>query len=304
MTHAVGTDPPHGLACMEIWGGSGPFRGRVAVPGHEVSIVSEPYRGGGKSGEGGDVYLLSNCAAGLITRFVLADVSGHGEEAAVVSAALRGLMRRHINTADQTQFAFDLNRAFDESDTGGRFATALLATYFAPTRHLILCNAGHPRPLVYRSETDRWALADFSIADAAGDTTSPAHGIRNLPLGVLHPTAYRQVAIPLAPGDAVVLYTDALIESRRPDGSMLGEQGLLELARALTPAERADAAPVLTDRVRSLGGGGALADDATAVSLHHHGGEPPRPGWREWAVAMARSLGLGPIESGPALIRS
>ncbi len=70
------------------------------------------------------------------------------------------LMRRHINTANQTRFAVDLNRAFSNLDLDGRFATAVLATYFAPTDHLIICNAGHPRPLLYRAAGNTWDLLD------------------------------------------------------------------------------------------------------------------------------------------------
>ena len=46
-------------------------------------------------------YYASSCAAGRITRLLLADVSGHGKSVAAIAADLRLLMRRFINRWDQ-----------------------------------------------------------------------------------------------------------------------------------------------------------------------------------------------------------
>lgn len=61
---------------------------------------------------------------------------------------LRRLMRNHMNRLDQTRFIRDLNREFVALADKGMFATALMASYYAPTEHLVVCNAGHPRPFL------------------------------------------------------------------------------------------------------------------------------------------------------------
>ena len=45
---------------------------------------------------------------------------------------------------------------------------------------------------------------------------------------------YEQFDVELEPGDCLICYTDALIESNDADGEMLGEAGLLKIVRLLT----------------------------------------------------------------------
>lgn len=288
----------HDLACMEVWGGSRAFDGRVSVPGHDVHVWSVPHE---QSERGGDIYYLSNCAAGLITRFVLADVSGHGEQVAEIARALRALMRRHINTADQTRFAVALNGELSSLGIAGRFATALLLTYFAPTDHMIVCNAGHPRPLIHRASYQGWELLD-SRSPGGRNTTERgpgAIGIANLPLGILDPTDYEQFAVRLEEGDVLVLYTDALIEARDRDGKELGEEGLLDLVKGCSMGMENDLGEAIRQRVAVRTGREALDDDATVIVLRHNAADPPRLGLLGQVHRMAGALGLRSIDSGP-----
>jgi hypothetical protein len=62
-------------------------------------------------------------------------------------------------------------------------------------------------------------------------------GPHNIPLGIFQLADYEQLDIELDPGDCLVSYTDALIESCDADGEMLGEEGLLRIVN-LIPAEK------------------------------------------------------------------
>jgi sigma-B regulation protein RsbU (phosphoserine phosphatase) len=68
---------------------------------------------------------------------LLADVSGHGSAVAATAAALRLLMRRFVNRLDQTEFVSLLNRQFAEMSVAGRFATAIVTTFFSPSCRLL-----------------------------------------------------------------------------------------------------------------------------------------------------------------------
>ncbi|MCA9288974.1 MAG: serine/threonine-protein phosphatase [Phycisphaerales bacterium] len=277
------------MQCMEILGGSEPSDRFVSVPGIDAEIVSRPHEG---QAEGGDIHYVSSCAAGLIARFVLADVAGHGVSVAGEAAKLRRLVRKHMNAADQSGFARSVNREFSELASQGRFATALLMTYFTPTDHLLVVSAGHPRPLWYRAAAREWSILDDaheSVARSAEEV-----GIADLPLGVIGETGYHQLAVPLAEGDVIVAYTDALTEAGNGAGRQLGEAGLLAIAREVDVAATPSVAGALLAGVASYRRGEA-DDDSTVLVLRHNAANPGRPSLVERARSLARMIGLVPV---------
>ena len=141
------------MQCMEVWGGSQGIARSVRLGGLDAWVYSKPYGG---AAFGGDIYYASSCAAGHINRMLLADVSGHGDAVAESAVALRKLMRRYVNFLDQSKLVRSLNRQFTAMSRQGRFATAIATTFFAPTRVLTVCNAGHPPPLLYTASNRRW----------------------------------------------------------------------------------------------------------------------------------------------------
>ena len=187
VSETVTKRPAHHLECMEIWGGNQATDDGIAVSGLDTWVVGRPYAG---QPSGGDIHFVSTCGSGRISRVALADVSGHGDAASDVALRLRRLMRKHINRLDQTRFARDLNREFASFAEDGTFATALLVSYFAPTDHLIVCNAGHPPPLWYCSRLGTWRPLRHMMPERATEAA-------NLPLGVVEPTNYYQFAVRL-----------------------------------------------------------------------------------------------------------
>jgi sigma-B regulation protein RsbU (phosphoserine phosphatase) len=219
--------PAQRMQCMEVWGGSQLTARGVAFGGLDAWVYSKPH---GNAQHGGDVYYASSCATGRIARLLLADVAGHGTSVASTAADLRTLMRRFVNRLDQTEFVRLLNQQFSALSQDGAFATAVVATFFEPSRRMTVCNAGHPRPLLYRAARKQW---DFLGHQAPEQTKGPS----NLPLGLLEISQYDQFDIELEPGDRVLSYTDALMESNDASGEMLGEDGVLKILRLLGDVE-------------------------------------------------------------------
>ena len=126
-------DPPQPeqMHCMEVWGGNTAADKCFEMPGLKAWIYSRPH---GMSAGGGDVHYLSSCASGRITRILLADVSGHGEKVSDVAMVLNELMRDNVNLIRQSRLVRAINREFTDSDFTGKFATAVVGTYFSPTR--------------------------------------------------------------------------------------------------------------------------------------------------------------------------
>jgi phosphoserine phosphatase RsbU/P len=96
--------------------------------------------------EGDDVYYLTVSFPGLLSRIVLADVAGHGEAVSVTAATLRNLLRKHMNTLNQSVLLQEMNEAFCREDDREKvqYATAGVFSNFRKTRDLIFTNAGHP----------------------------------------------------------------------------------------------------------------------------------------------------------------
>jgi serine phosphatase RsbU (regulator of sigma subunit) len=284
----------HVLQCMEIIGGNRAVRQSIAAPGLDIWIDSRP---AGPGAGGGDVHYISTCGGGSVTRLALADVVGHGESADGLAIVLRKLMRKYINTLDPTRFATTLNRELGAVAGPGRFATALLLTYFAPTRHLIVCNAGQGKPLRYSAKQRRWEYLDL---ETAGDCLSLKASraryhferLANLPLGVLESIEYEQLAVELGAGDCVLLYTDAITESMDDAGRMLGEAGLLTLVNALCPDGSVEIGKALLGAIDLRRGPRTAADDQTLIVITPSQSAPPRPTLRRTARTLAKLIGL------------
>ena len=249
--------------------------------GLDAWVYSKPF---GQAQRGGDVYYASSCATGRITRLLLADVSGHGASVASTAADLRTLMRRFVNRLDQTEFVRLLNQQFTALSRAGTFATAVVATFFAPSQRLIVCNAGHPSAPCCTGRRRNNGL--FWARNRRSEDNSP----NNMPLGILDMTEYEQFDVELETGDCLLSYTDALIESRDADGEMLGEAGLLRILRLLGDVDPRLLTKTLLREIRERYPENLTEDDVT-VLLVRANGHRPRFSLRETLWAQIRVFG-------------
>ena len=227
------------------------------MPGLDVWVSSQPQ---GEATAGGDVYYLSSCASGRITRILVADVSGHGEHAADTAVGLRDLMRRNVNVVSHRRFVEAMNGQFSAANSTDSFATAVVSSFFAPKQSLSLCNAGHPSPLVFRSARREWTTLDLAVApeDPAGSPT-------DLPLGVVEQVGYQELQIRLEKQDRVLCYTDAFTEARRADGNLLGIQGMLKTVASIQDTDEHAFLSSLVRAIQALNPDNLSQDDATLV---------------------------------------
>jgi serine phosphatase RsbU (regulator of sigma subunit) len=252
---------------MEVWGGNQTVDSSLVIAGLDMWVYSKPY---GHAAAGGDVYYVSSCATGRITRLLVADVTGHGEAVGSLATGLGKLMRRFVNYIDQSRFVQSMNEQFLDLSKNGNFATAVVTTFFGPTRQLSLCNAGHPMPLLYEARKQKWSYLEH-CSDA--ETEAPA----NLPLGVLDLSDYEQFEIEMEIGDLVLCYTDSLVEAYHADGRMLGQAGLLSVVRQTPVGDPETFVPRLLDRLRALRAGNLEGDDVTTLLFRPNGSVAQAP---------------------------
>ena len=253
--------PAQHMQCMEVWGGSQLTSRSVEFGGLDAWVYSKPF---GQAHAGGDIYYASSCATGRISRLLLADVAGHGQTVAATAADLRTLMRRFVNRLDQSEFVRLLNQQFAALPRTGAFATAIVTTFFEPSRRLTICNAGHPRPLLYRAADRQW---DVLGSQGTSSRSTPS----NIPLGLFDAAEYEQFDIELSPGDCLLSFTDALIESRDADGEMLGEEGLLRIVRVLGDVDPQKIIETLLGEIERRYPENLSEDDVTVLVVRANG---------------------------------
>jgi sigma-B regulation protein RsbU (phosphoserine phosphatase) len=214
------SETPHALVCTEVWGGNRKVIRTIKLPSLVAWVASVPI----EEGEGGgDLHYMSVCDHDLISRVALADVSGHGHDVNSVTQTLRKLMRKYINSWDQSDFMRGLNDTFGQGGND-RYATAIVLSFHRVTGRLAFSNAGHLPPIWYHAAQRAWGWLE--------EGTDPnANKVSGLPVGLIPGTNYSQTVVTLKPSDLLVLYTDGITEAENGTGQDLGREQLLEWAR-------------------------------------------------------------------------
>lgn len=222
-----------------------------AIPGVRITArYRAAEEGQDVGGDFYDVFAIGEESWGV----AIGDVCGKGPEAAALTALARYTIRA-LADLDPAVVLRRLNQAVVRARdvAGDRFLTVLFAVVRAADNVLEveLAVGGHPAPLIRRRD------GRVEHVDAAGKL-----------IGVTGDVAYRPARISLAPGDALVLYTDGLTDARAP-------------TEVLTEA---DLAAILA---RSEGrGADALAEFLEAGAT---GGEQPRD---DIALLVIEPLGV------------
>ena len=223
---------------------------RSLLPDYEPEIegldLGAAYAASARLEIGGDLYDFMVLDDGALA-IALGDVTGHGVDAAadmaMVKFTFRSLVRRY---PEPGAFLAAVNEVVLEEVASGKFVTMVYLKVDQERTELACASAGHPRP--------RFLRADGSVESLA---------VGGLALGIIGEQSYEEMRIPYTPGDAVVLYTDGVIEARR-GGELYGTPRLDEFLRrnsGLGARELADA--VLEDCRRFAGG--PLLDDCAVV---------------------------------------
>jgi len=245
------------LACLELWGGNRAAVYRADLPSLDAWVSCRPLH---PATRGGDLYYLSVCSQGAMSRVTIADVSGHGESVSALAEGLRDVLREHADQWDQSALIRRLNEGFLKGAGEGHFATAFLLSHYAQTGEILFTNAGHLPPLWYRAALREWTFLH--------DDTPHSKEIADLPLGLIPGTSYTQTAVQLDPADLLLLYTDGVNESADESGEQLGLERLLAIAGELPEGSAAAAGEALLAAVARYRGSAPPADDETVVALH------------------------------------
>ena len=217
------------------------------IPGAQLSAR---YLASGSGNEvGGDFY---DCFAtgGGEWALVIGDVCGKGAEAAAITALARYTIRAAVlHTREPSEVLGALNEAILRHDLDYRFCTALYAA-LGPSGdgvQLALASGGHPLPLVLRA-----------------DGTVESIGRPGMLLGITRTPPLSTHAARLNPGDALVLYTDGVIEASPSDDSF-GPERFADFLATLAGRDADGIANMIEREVLDIQGGSPRDDVALLV---------------------------------------
>ena len=222
------------------------------VPGVDVAAVLSPAEA--DTNVGGDFVDVRAGAPGRWTLMV-GDVVGKGAGAATLTAVARHttLALSALGWAPSVVLQH-VSRAITAEDLGQddpRFATMALAT-LEPTADgasVVLSLGGHPRPL---------------LLTAAGEVTEV--GVPGHLLGVLDEPELHDSPLTLRPGEALIVFTDGVTETRRGDEAF-GDHRLVELVATLAGRSAQDVVATVVREVRAFGQASDSRDDVAVLAL-------------------------------------
>jgi serine phosphatase RsbU (regulator of sigma subunit) len=199
---------------------------------------------------GGDFYdfhLLPEGRLGL----VVGDATGKGVPAALVMSTTCGMLQAVSQTLDSTSPGEVLERVNETLLTRippNMFATCFYAILDPGSASLSYANAGHDLPYLHRN-----GVAEELRA-------------RGMPLGLMPGMGYEEKETILEAGEAVLLYSDGLVEAHDPKREMFGFPRL----RALVAehAEEGSIGDFIMEELYSfVGEGWEQEDDITLLTL-------------------------------------
>jgi len=217
-----------------------------AIPRCDVHALYIPSRQ-----VGGDFYDVVPTGDGSFL-IAIADVSGKGMPAALLSSMLQASLRTQANGARSLGTILgNINSLLYQSTAIHQFATFFLARVDGESLRLTFSNAGHNWPVVLRPNGERHFLE-------RGGTV----------LGILEGVEFEEAQVALGPGDLVVLYTDGVSEAFNARNEQFGEERLCDVVQSMPrglPAR--EVAERLHHALREFLGDREPQDDLTLLIL-------------------------------------
>jgi phosphoserine phosphatase RsbU/P len=219
---------------------------------------------------GGDYYDLVRLDDDRLA-VIVADVSGKGTSAAFFMAEMQGAFRALVGLGDDpVALLARADAVLGPMLDAGTFVTALYGVFDARAATFTFARAGH-----------------CPLAVVPTDAEAPVRFVRapGLGLGLDRRGRFARFAradtVTVAPGDALVLFTDGLVESRNPEGDEFGYDRLADLLARLRGRGAEALHDGLLDGLRAFLRGEPYTDDTTLLVLDWSG-RPVEEGGTGW----------------------
>jgi serine phosphatase RsbU (regulator of sigma subunit) len=185
---------------------------------------------------------------------VLADVSGKGMSAALLSSMVLGALSMEFHSGTEPQEVLArVNRLLCEKSLPGQFVTLFL---FLQNRQGTgqFISAGHNPTYLFRAATGK-------IQKLFSDAFF---------LGMFEEATYESRPFHLGPGDILVVISDGVTDAQNPEQEMFGEQRLLQVIRHEAPSGSQAIEKQLLKAIEAFTQGTEQNDDITFVMVEKY----------------------------------
>jgi phosphoserine phosphatase RsbU/P len=197
---------------------------------------------------GGDFYDFIELESGELYG-VIADVSGKGISASLLSSTLLGCLQMQLRAGVTVPDALSrLNKFLCEKSSASRFVTMFMFTLNSEGRGMYI-GAGHNPSYLYRAATGE---------------IEELHS-NNMIVGAFPFATYEPASLQLNQGDVLLAYSDGLTEAENLNGEMLGEEAVKKIIRAEAAAGSKQLEQKLLETIQSFTAGRLPTDDITLV---------------------------------------
>ena len=202
---------------------------------------------------GGDFYEFQKLTSGDWMG-VLADVSGKGMSAAILSSMVLGALSMEFRSRTQPEEVLNrVNQLLCDKSLAYQFVTLFLFL-LGPTGAGQFISAGHNTAYLFRSATGK-------IEDLVPDA---------FVLGMFDVATYQSSPLHLDRGDLLMVYSDGLTDAENPREKMFGEERLLEIIRNHAPAGSSAVEQCLLREIETFTEGMPQTDDITFVIVEKY----------------------------------
>ncbi|MFI5098008.1 MAG: SpoIIE family protein phosphatase [Candidatus Acidiferrales bacterium] len=181
------------------------------------------------------------------TAFLLADVSGKGLGAALLTTMLQGALSGMTLGTDPARTFNHVNRFLCDHSEVGRYATMFFGILDVAGK-LEFINAGHPSPILMRQGRAEEAFTEGSF-----------------PVGLVPEAEFATATLQLEPNDTLFLFSDGVTEAMDPDEQMYGVPRLVGVLEGKTDLPLDEIQKTVLESVENFARGARQADDLTML---------------------------------------
>ncbi len=181
------------------------------------------------------------------TAFLLADVSGKGLGAALLTTMLQGALSGMTLGTDPARVFNHVNKFLCGHSEVGRYATMFFGI-LDQDGHMEYINAGHPSPFLVRH-----GIAEEPFTEGS------------FPVGLVQEAEYTSASVQLEPGDTLVLFSDGVTEAMDPAEELYGVPRLREVLTGQSECALEKLQKAILESVENFAKGAHQADDLTLL---------------------------------------